>query len=66
MWRNRGEVLQGHGEIIEFLRRKWERELDYALRKELWTYCDDRIAVCWAMRVSPGTTALAPGLPAAR
>ena len=45
MWRNRGEVLQGHGEIIEFLRRKSERELDYALRKGLWTYGDDRIAV---------------------
>jgi len=44
-WRNRDEFLTGRAEIEEFLRRKWERELDYALRKDLWTFSDDRIAV---------------------
>src|SRR3954468_13518185 len=43
--RNREEWLTGRSEIIEFLRRKWERELDYALRKDLWAFADDRIAV---------------------
>jgi nuclear transport factor 2 (NTF2) superfamily protein len=44
-WRNREEWLTGRAEIIEFLRRKWEREADYALRKDLWAFTDDRIAV---------------------
>jgi uncharacterized protein len=44
-WRNRGEFLRGHEEIVAFLRRKWNRELDYALRKELWAFADRRIAV---------------------
>ena len=44
-WRNRDELVTGRAEIIEFLRRKWSRELDYALRKELWAWQDDRIAV---------------------
>ena len=44
-WRNRDEFLSGRAEIIEFLRRKWDRELDYALRKDLWAFTDDRIAV---------------------
>jgi nuclear transport factor 2 (NTF2) superfamily protein len=44
-WRNREEWLTGRSEIIEFLRRKWEREVDYALRKDLWAFTDDRIAV---------------------
>ncbi len=44
-WRNRGEFLTGRAEIVEFLRRKWERELDYALRKDLWAFTEDRIAV---------------------
>jgi uncharacterized protein len=44
-WRNRDEFLQGRDEIRAFLRRKWERELDYRLRKELWAYGPDRIAV---------------------
>ncbi|MBV2363810.1 nuclear transport factor 2 family protein [Streptomonospora nanhaiensis] len=44
-WRNRDEFLTGRDEIVAFLRRKWERELDYALRKELWAFTDDRIAV---------------------
>src|SRR3954470_3219363 len=44
-WRNRDEFLNGRDEIIAFLRRKWDRELDYALRKDLWAFTDDRIAV---------------------
>jgi uncharacterized protein len=45
VWRNRDRFVTGRGEIVEFLRQKWERELDYALRKELWAFTDDRIAV---------------------
>ena len=45
VWRNRGEFLTGREEITAFLRRKWQRELDYALRKELWTVAGNRIAV---------------------
>jgi uncharacterized protein len=45
VWRNRSEFLTGREEVTAFLRRKWERELDYALRKQLWVYADDRIAV---------------------
>jgi nuclear transport factor 2 (NTF2) superfamily protein len=44
-WRNRNELLHGRAEIQAFLERKWARELDYRLRKELWTAHDDRIAV---------------------
>jgi len=44
-WRNRDEFVSGRPAIVEFLRRKWERELDYALRKDLWAFTDDRIAV---------------------
>lgn len=44
-WRNRGEFLQGRDAIVEFLRRKWVRELDYRLIKELWCFTDNRIAV---------------------
>ena len=44
-WRNRDETLRGRDEIKAFLRGKWERELDYRLRKELWAFTDDRIAV---------------------
>jgi hypothetical protein len=44
-WRNRAEFLRGRDEIVAFLTRKWERELDYVLRKDLWTFGDDRIAV---------------------
>lgn len=47
-WRNRAEFLQGREEISAFLRRKWARELDYRLIKELWAYTDDRIAVRFA------------------
>jgi uncharacterized protein len=44
-WRNRHEFLTGRTAIVEFLRRKWARELDYALRKDLWAFSGDRIAV---------------------
>ncbi len=47
-WRNRSEFLHGRQEIIEFLRRKWARELDYRLIKELWAFDNDRIAVRFA------------------
>ncbi|MFF4121943.1 nuclear transport factor 2 family protein [Microbispora rosea] len=45
VWRNRSEFVTGRAEIVAFLRRKWERERDYALRKDLWTFGGDRIAV---------------------
>ncbi len=44
-WRNRDTFLRGRAEIVEFLRGKWEREQDYRLRKELWAFTDNRIAV---------------------
>ncbi|MET8049979.1 nuclear transport factor 2 family protein [Streptosporangium sp. NPDC005286] len=44
-WRNRDEFLTGRAEIREFLSRKWAREQDYRLRKELWTFGGNRIAV---------------------
>ena len=44
-WRNRAEFFQGRPAIIQFLRRKWARELDYRLIKELWAVTDNRIAV---------------------
>jgi nuclear transport factor 2 (NTF2) superfamily protein len=45
VWRNRDTFLEGRPAIVEFLTRKWERELDYALRKSLWTFGGNRIAV---------------------
>jgi nuclear transport factor 2 (NTF2) superfamily protein len=45
VWRNRDTFVNGRAEIVEFLTGKWERELDYALRKSLWTFADNRIAV---------------------
>ncbi|RFC78060.1 nuclear transport factor 2 family protein [Streptomyces sp. AcE210] len=47
-WRNRSEFVTGREEIVEFLSRKWERELEYRLIKELWAFGDDRIAVRFA------------------
>ena len=44
-WRNRDEFLSGRAAIAAFLRRKWARELDYALRKDLWAFTGNRIAV---------------------
>jgi uncharacterized protein len=48
VWRNRAEFLRGREEITAFLVRKWNRELDYRLIKELWTFGDNRIAVRFA------------------
>jgi uncharacterized protein len=45
VWRNRDQFLTGRDEIVAFLTAKWERELDYALRKSLWSFTADRIAV---------------------
>ncbi|MCK8680237.1 nuclear transport factor 2 family protein [Streptomyces lichenis] len=45
VWRNRDTFVRGREEIIGLLTRKWERELDYALRKSLWSFHEDRIAV---------------------
>lgn len=44
-WRNRSEFLSGRDAVVEFLRRKWNRELEYRLKKELWAYGGNRIAV---------------------
>lgn len=47
-WRNRAEFLSGRPQIVDFLTRKWRKELEYRLIKELWTYRDNRIAVRFA------------------
>jgi uncharacterized protein len=47
-WRNRSEFITGREQIVAFLRRKWARELDYRLIKELWAFRDNRIAVRFA------------------
>ncbi|HTO55174.1 MAG TPA: nuclear transport factor 2 family protein [Myxococcota bacterium] len=47
-WRNRVEFLEGRAEITRFLTRKWSRELDYRLQKELWAFRENRIAVRFA------------------
>lgn len=44
-WRNRAEFINGRQEVVEFLRRKWSRELDYRLKKELWGFRGNRMAV---------------------
>ena len=45
VWRNRDVFVRGRAEIVDFLTTKWERELDYALRKSLWSFHENRIAV---------------------
>jgi nuclear transport factor 2 (NTF2) superfamily protein len=47
-WRNRAEFVEGRSQIVEFLTRKWRRELDYRLIKELWAFDGARIAVRFA------------------
>lgn len=47
-WRNRSEFVRGRAEIVAFLTRKWTKELDYRLIKELWAFTDNRIAVRFA------------------
>lgn len=44
-WRNRAEFINGREEVQQFLKKKWEKELDYKLKKELWSFHDNRIAV---------------------
>ncbi len=44
-WRNRAEFVNGREQVVEFLSRKWARELDYRLKKQLWAFMDNRIAV---------------------
>jgi hypothetical protein len=48
VWRNRAEFVAGREEIVAFLTRKWDRELDYRLIKELWAFDENRIAVRFA------------------
>ena len=48
VWRNRSQFLTGRAEIVAFLTDKWQRELEYRLIKEFWTYRDNRIAVRFA------------------
>ena len=47
-WRNRAEFIHGRAQVVEFLRRKWNRELDYRLKKSLWAFTGNRIAVRFA------------------
>jgi nuclear transport factor 2 (NTF2) superfamily protein len=54
-WRNRGQFLTGREEIVAFLTLKWARERDYALRKSLWAFSDDRIAVRFAYECRDAT-----------
>jgi nuclear transport factor 2 (NTF2) superfamily protein len=44
-WRNRDQFLNGREEVVAFLTKKWEKELNYRLKKELWSYTDNRISV---------------------
>jgi len=44
-WRNRDQFVNGRQEVVAFLAKKWEKELDYKLKKELWAYTDNRISV---------------------
>jgi len=44
-WRNRSEFINGREEVVKFLSAKWKKELNYRLKKELWAFTDNRIAV---------------------
>ena len=44
-WRNRSQFINGRAEIVKFLTAKWQKELDYKLKKELWAFTDNKIAV---------------------
>ncbi|MGE0144011.1 MAG: DUF1348 family protein [Planctomycetota bacterium] len=48
IWRNRGEFLTGRAAVVQFLTRKWNKEIDYRLIKELWAFRENRIAVRFA------------------
>jgi uncharacterized protein len=56
-WRNRSEFLKGRPAIVEFLTRKWHKESEYRLIKELWAFTDDRIAVRFAYEWRDGAGA---------
>ena len=60
VWRNRAEFIQGREEIVRFLMRKWQRELDYRLIKELWAFDTDRIAVRFAYEFHDDSGAMVP------
>lgn len=47
-WRNRAEFIHGRAEVLQFLNRKWSKELEYRLIKEIWAFTDNRIAVRYA------------------
>ncbi|KAA2239961.1 nuclear transport factor 2 family protein [Chitinophaga agrisoli] len=44
-WRNRDQFVNGRAAVVEFLTKKWEKELDYKLKKELWAFTENRISV---------------------
>jgi len=44
-WRNRDQFINGRQEVVQFLTQKWKKELDYKLKKELWAFTDNRIAL---------------------
>ncbi len=54
-WRNRNEFLKGRADIVDFLKRKWAKEQEYRLIKELWAFEDNRIAVRFAYEWHDGT-----------
>ena len=54
-WRNRAEFITGRAAIVEFLRRKWDRELEYRLIKELWAFDEAHIAVRFAYECHDGS-----------
>ena len=54
-WRNRNEFLKGRADIVDFLKRKWAKEHEYRLIKELWAFEDNRIAVRFAYEWHDGT-----------
>jgi nuclear transport factor 2 (NTF2) superfamily protein len=54
VWRNRDQFVSGRAEIVTFLTAKWEREHEYALRKSLWAFTDNRIAVRFAYECHDG------------
>ena len=64
VWRNRAEFLEGRAQILAFLKRKWTVELDYRLKKELFAFSDNRIAVQfqYEYRTDSGGTFRAYGL----
>jgi nuclear transport factor 2 (NTF2) superfamily protein len=55
-WRNRAEFFSGRAAIVEFLVRKWQREMEYRLIKEIWAFTDDRIAVRFAYGMTTAAT----------